>query len=111
MKIAIVVESEVGRTVEEEARGRGGEDRERNDWEKTGEGMTGREVGFGVGRLGGEVEVEGEDEEKEWGRSCCWSCMNVLTTQMGLVAAAVITPRNESGISTSGLWREKGKCI
>lgn len=94
-----------------EASGRGGEESERNEWEKICCLDFG---GFGRGRLDeGEGEEEdvrgGEFEEGNW-RWCCWSCMTVLTTQMGFVAAAVATPfeRQANKVSERAVDLPKG---
>lgn len=69
-----------------------GEVRERKEWEKDDAGGFG---GVGSGReVERGVELKGNVEEAEaaFFRCCCWSCMKVLTTQIGFVAAAVATP-------------------
>lgn len=68
--------------------------RERKEWEKrgvVGVALVEKAEALG-GRWVGVVEFE---------RSCCWSCRRVLTTQIGFVAVAVMTPvavvRDEKG--------------
>ena len=59
--------------------------RERKEWEKRGvveAALVEKAEAFG-GRLLGVVEFE---------RSCCCSCMRVLTTHIGFVAVAVMIP-------------------
>lgn len=99
--MATVVEYDVGFR----CKGNGGDVIDLNECENVEDAA--EEVG-GSGGNGGRVAFPGVAlvPEATWALCCCCSCMTVLTTHIGLVAAAVITP----AVAAAPRWTAEFSC-